>query len=120
MSQDLELFIQHQVSRSLLLVTLPGHGVEDYKVCKENGITEILSPGNTFLHQEHNGSVDEEGKFTALAGELFVGKPIIGEGNQAVVSHLEKLGNLLYSHSFQHKYPYDWRTKQPIIIRYNS
>jgi isoleucyl-tRNA synthetase len=62
-------------------------------------------------------SVDDEGRFTAEAGPLFVGKFVLTEGNDAVLRELQRRGRLLKHENYVHKYPYDWRTKKPVIIR---
>ena len=41
-----------------------------------------------------------------------------GEGNKAVVAALLESGALLREEQYEHKYPYDWRTKKPTIFRY--
>jgi hypothetical protein len=35
-----------------------------------------------------------------------------------VVAALGEVGALLTEESYEHKYPYDWRTKKPTIFRY--
>ena len=84
--------------------TAPGHGHEDYIAAKPLGL-EPLCP------------VDDDGKFTAEAGEQFHGLFVQTEGNKAVLETLASSGSLLHTESFFHRYPYDWRTKQPVIIR---
>lgn len=39
------------------------------------------------------------------------------EGNEEVLVALEEAGGLLAREAYQHKYPYDWRTKKPTIFR---
>ncbi|KAG7360565.1 isoleucyl-tRNA synthetase [Nitzschia inconspicua] len=87
-----------------LVHTAPGHGQEDYQTGLKNGL-ELLSP------------VDDVGKFTIEAGEEFVGLSVLGEGNQAIIDALKSEGALLKAEDYGHKYPYDWRTKQPTIFR---
>eukprot|EP00934_Nitzschia_sp_Nitz4_P004796 Nitzschia sp. Nitz4//scaffold107_size73032//57105//60498//NITZ4_005769-RA/size73032-augustus-gene-0.103-mRNA-1//-1//CDS//3329532620//4786//frame0 len=87
-----------------LVHTAPGHGQEDYQTGLKNGL-EILSP------------VDDAGKFTVEAGEDLVGMNVLGEGNQAVIDKLSANGALLLAEDYEHKYPYDWRTKKPTIFR---
>lgn len=93
-------------SGSGLVHLAPGHGHDDYDVCKSLGL-EISAP------------VDNRGHFTSDAYpqdpqrllDLFVQ----GKGNAAVLELLAE--NVLHVHKYQHKYPYDWRTKKPIIVR---
>ncbi|KAF8428197.1 tRNA synthetases class I-domain-containing protein [Tirmania nivea] len=87
----------------------PGHGMEDYHLCQLHAILPF-SP------------VDNAGCFTEEAlphnPTLLVGKPVQFSGNKAVVELLRDHGALLgLEEKYLHKYPYDWRTKQPVIIR---
>lgn len=50
-----------------------------------------------------------------LANEL-VGKSVLGEGNKTVVQVLQKMGRVLKVERIKHRYPYDWKTDEPIII----
>ncbi|WP_320073160.1 isoleucine--tRNA ligase [Nostoc sp. MG11] len=86
-----------------LVHTAPGHGQEDYIVGQRYGLP-ILAP------------VDDNGNFTQEAGE-FAGLNVLGDGNQAVIDALTAAGCLLKEEPYQHKYPYDWRTKKPTIFR---
>jgi isoleucyl-tRNA synthetase len=87
-----------------LVHTAPGHGQEDYQTGLKAGL-EILSP------------VDNVGKFTIEAGEQFVGKSVLSDGNIAVIDALNDAKALLRVEDYNHKYPYDWRTKKPTIFR---
>lgn len=40
-----------------------------------------------------------------------------GDGNAEVVTALAEAGVLLKEEQYEHKYPYDWRTKKPTIFR---
>lgn len=86
-----------------LVHTAPGHGQEDYIVGQKYGLP-ILSP------------VDDHGNFTSEAGK-FEGLNVLGEGNGAIVEALTEVNSLLKEEPYQHKYPYDWRTKKPTIFR---
>ncbi len=100
-----------------LVHTAPGHGQEDYQVGQRYGLP-ILSP------------VDDRGFFTEEAGK-FAGLKVVdkakndndklklevSEGNQAIINALNEAGSLLHHEAYSHKYPYDWRTKQPTIFR---
>ncbi|BAS56455.1 isoleucyl-tRNA synthetase [Leptolyngbya boryana NIES-2135] len=86
-----------------LVHTAPGHGQEDYQVGQRYGLP-ILAP------------VDDNGDFTEEAGQ-FKGLNVLGEGNTAVIEALQEVRSLLKEEPYQHKYPYDWRTKKPTIFR---
>ena len=89
----------------------PGHGMDDYHVCQAMGIPAFAP-------------VDDAGAFTKDAfpeqPELLEGLPVSDEkrtGSRAVCDYLEKQGLLRAKHNYRHKYPIDWRTKQPVIVR---
>ncbi|MBD3881721.1 isoleucine--tRNA ligase [Phormidium tenue FACHB-886] len=91
-----------------LVHTAPGHGQDDFAVGQRYGLP-ILAP------------VDDEGKFTDEAGQ-FAGLKVVdgnkvSEGNAAVIAALKEAGSLLKEEPYVHKYPYDWRTKKPVIYR---
>eukprot|EP00746_Dinoflagellata_sp_MGD_P067848 gnl/MRDRNA2_/MRDRNA2_28016_c0_seq1.p1 gnl/MRDRNA2_/MRDRNA2_28016_c0~~gnl/MRDRNA2_/MRDRNA2_28016_c0_seq1.p1 ORF type:complete len:1138 (-),score=206.72 gnl/MRDRNA2_/MRDRNA2_28016_c0_seq1:474-3887(-) len=87
-----------------LVHTAPGHGVEDFMTGQKYGL-DVLSP------------VDDAGDFTAEAGERFVGKNVLDDGNKEVIAALRERNALLSEMAYNHKYPYDWRTKKPTIFR---
>ncbi|KAH0543106.1 hypothetical protein FGG08_002532 [Glutinoglossum americanum] len=95
-------------SGSGLVHCAPGHGMEDYEACAKLGI-EVFAP------------VDESGCFTRAAltrdPELLEGKSVLSEGTETVLDYLEANGHILHTHKYVHKYPYDWRSKLPVIIR---
>ena len=43
------------------------------------------------------------------------GKNVLSDGNEAVLGLLDD--DIIMKHKYIHSYPYDWRTKQPVIIR---
>jgi isoleucyl-tRNA synthetase len=95
-------------SGSGLVHLAPGHGMDDYKLCQKYGIGA-------------SAPVDSTGCFTHQASPnnpaLLLGKPVLSSGNKAVLEHLIAKDSLVASHKYKHKYPYDWRSKQPVIIR---
>lgn len=85
-----------------LVHTAPGHGMEDYEACLAHNITPF-SP------------VDDSGRFTKEAGEGLEGKEAFTDGTEAV---LQMLGSdIILQQAYSHKYPYDWRTKKPVMLR---
>ncbi|MGB3136671.1 MAG: isoleucine--tRNA ligase, partial [Nodosilinea sp.] len=86
-----------------LVHTAPDHGEEDFRVGQRYGLP-VLCP------------VDEKGDMTDVAGP-FAGLNVLKDANPAVIEALEKAGSLLKHEPYVHKYPYDWRTKQPTIYR---
>lgn len=83
--------------------TAPGHGAEDYIVCKNYPQLEILVP------------VDEKGYLNELAGEF---KGVFYEkSNPMIIEKLKETGNLLAVEQIIHQYPHCWRCNSPIIFR---
>lgn len=90
----------------------PGHGMEDY---------EALQPLIQASRVSIRAPVDNLGRFDDTASPvkpaLLAGKYVFKEGNQAVLELLRESGLLVHQHEYKHKYPIDWRTKEPVIIR---
>ena len=61
--------------------------------------------------------VDGAGKFTADAGENLEGLPVLSKGSDEIAERLEASGHLLLKEPYGHRYPYDWRTKKPVLMR---
>ncbi len=83
--------------------TAPGHGVEDYDVCRNYPEIPIIVP------------VDENGVLTAEAGQ-FAGLKT-DDANKPIAQHLESTGNLFALKKIIHQYPHCWRCKQPVLFR---
>jgi isoleucyl-tRNA synthetase len=90
----------------------PGHGMEDYEALKpfiQAKQVAVLAP------------VDAMGRFTADAipqdPSLLEGRDVLREGNQAVIDLMREQQSLITSYNYVHTTPYDWRTKEPIIVR---
>jgi isoleucyl-tRNA synthetase len=91
--------------------TAPAHGLEDFTLGLRHGLRPVCP-------------VDEEGRFTrdvaahdeALSRRL-VGLEVLSEGTRAVLEELARRGLLLAEERYVHRYPYDWRTKQPVLVR---
>ena len=85
--------------------TAPGHGVDDYNVCKNNyPELPIIVP------------VDNHGKMTAEAGEQFAGLST-DEASRAIGKHLEEIGAMFAAKRIVHQYPHCWRCKNPVLFR---
>ncbi len=61
--------------------------------------------------------VDAAGRFTAEAGWDLEGVDATTAGSQRVLEGLSSASCLLASAEHRHRYPIDWRTKQPIMTR---
>lgn len=90
-------------SGSGLVHVAPGHGMEDYELCLKHGIPAFAP-------------VDDKGCF--IDGmEWLSGREVLTTGNESVLERLSDHGCLIARHGYKHKYPYDWRSKQPVIVR---
>ena len=83
--------------------TAPGHGAEDFEVCKKYPEVGLVVP------------VDDKGHLTSEAG------PYAGlyykAANKAILKDLKESGALLAEAVIAHQYPHCWRCKDPIIFR---
>ena len=85
--------------------TAPAHGVDDFIACKAAGITDM------------HDYVNEKGQFIDGVGCGLEGKEVLGEGSESVIKLLQDCGQLLHVERYVHRYPYDWRSKTPVITR---
>ncbi len=84
--------------------TAPGHGVDDFNVCKKYEQIGMVVP------------VDSEGRMTEEAGSLCAGMTT-NDANKAIAVHMDKTGSLLAMKKIVHQYPHCWRCKQPVLFR---
>ena len=87
-----------------LVHTAPAHGFEDHLLGVQHGL-------------DLDCIVNDEGRYTSQAGPDLENLFVLGNGNKKIISELKASKALLHESSFVHRYPYDWRTKKPIIIR---
>ncbi len=86
-----------------LVHTAPGFGEDDFNVGKEYGLEVAVT-------------VDEKGYMTKNAGADFEGQfydDVVG----LVINKLSEANVFLAKEKITHSYPFDWRTKKPIIWR---
>jgi isoleucyl-tRNA synthetase len=82
--------------------TAPGHGHDDFVIGKRYGL-DIYCP------------VDNAGRFTPEV-EHFAGQSVF-EANPKIVEFMRERGVLLFTESYEHRYPHCWRCKNPVIFR---
>lgn len=59
--------------------------------------------------------IDDDGCFTKETGDEFSGLNVLNDGANKI---LQRIGeDVLHTDMIKHSYPYDWRTKKPVIIR---
>ena len=83
--------------------TAPGHGMEDFEVCKNYKDLPVVVP------------VDSKGILTDEAGE-FSGIHIKKAGKE-ICNYLDEKGLLFAVKGIEHQYPHCWRCKSEIIFR---
>ena len=81
----------------------PGHGVDDYKQVKHEGL-DVYCP------------VLGDGCYDTSVPDWLIGKSI-WDANNVIVHKLRESKHLLYDYEFDHSYPHDWRSKTPVIFR---
>lgn len=104
-----------------LVHTAPAHGMEDWEAWRAFRLAS--RPGEPL--KDVLCAVDGAGRFSDVLGELveddvrlrLEGKDILKEGTQSVIEVLQERGTLLKEVEVSHKFPYDWRTKKPVIFR---
>ena len=87
-----------------LVHTAPTHGFEDYDIGIKHGLNMTCV-------------IDDDGCYTVDAPLDLVGKEALGIGNDLIIKGLSSSGILLKEQPYLHRYPYDWRTKTPVLIR---
>ena len=93
----------------------PAHGFEDYNTFRALGLLDI---------DEMLCHVDGAGKFTkdvasvvgTDAGKALVGQEVLKGGSVAIIELLKSTGCLIKVEKLKHRFPYDWRTNEPIIV----
>ena len=93
----------------------PAHGAEDYAAFRSAG---LLASGMV-CHVDGVGafSADVADIVGTKAAENLIGKPVLGEGSKAVVDILKTMqGVLVGVERIKHRYPYDWKTGEPVIV----
>ena len=83
--------------------TAPGHGAEDFEVCKNYKNLPVIVP------------VNSKGVLTSEAGNFA--DLDIHKAGKAIYDYLKETGHLFASKTFEHQYPHCWRCKSEIIFR---
>lgn len=83
--------------------TAPGHGVEDFEVCRNYDSIPVIVP------------VDSKGILTEEAGQ-FAGLTTEKAG-KVIADYLRETGHLFALKKLEHQYPHCWRCKNPVLFR---
>ena len=87
-----------------LVHTAPAHGFVDYDIGLRNGL-------------DMSCLVDASGCYTDGVPPGLKGLSVLDEGNGEILARLGSSRLLFREYDYTHRYPYDWRTKRPVIIR---
>lgn len=96
-----------------LVHSAPAHGYDDYVAFRKAGL----------LPKDIRCPVDDEGKFTnevtewAIGVDELVGQDVLKGGTDVMIKLLKGHGSLLAEQTIEHRYPCDWKTKEPILVR---
>lgn len=78
----------------------PAHGEDDYKSCRENGISFV-------------NVVDVSGKYTKVVSD-FAGR-FVKDCDLDIVKVLSERGLLYHKEKYEHSYPFCWRCDTPLL-----
>lgn len=103
--------------------TAPAHGQDDFIVALKHQIPIVNIQSFHFIGSiltyfsllYQLNLIDDEGNYNGETGSEFKGLNVLVEGQQKVLDHLKK--NIVHYERYEHSYPYDWRTKLPVILR---
>ena len=87
--------------------TAPGHGVDDYNVCRAYEAKGVKI-GMTVPVDDQGRMNEEAGKYNGLT---------LDEANKAIFADLEAAGLMLAWEDVVHQYPHCWRCHKPIVFR---
>nr|CAD7588297.1 unnamed protein product [Timema genevievae] len=114
-----EASYQHPCWPEEELPFLPGDHVN---VTKGTGLAHCApahGPDDFLIALKHNLAVechvDGDGCFSDKVPVSLRGLPVLTKGTEAALQLLS--GDILHVEDYVHSYPYDWRTKQPVIWR---
>lgn len=98
-----------------LVHSAPAHGHDDYVAFQKAGLlpSDLRSP------------IDDDGCLTedvvdwaeTEAARSLVGKNVLGDAVPAVIDLLREQKALLAEDTIEHRYPLDWKSKEPVIVR---
>ncbi|KAF7300647.1 hypothetical protein HMN09_00950200 [Mycena chlorophos] len=96
----------------------PAHGAEDYLALLNLG---LLKKHEMICHVGSAGEFTKDVVQTVGdAGSVLVGESVLDGGSRKIVELLKEVDALVKIQRIKHRYPYDWRTDQPIILTATS
>ena len=88
--------------------TAPGHGHEDYDICRKYDAEGKVHIGLVVPVDDHGKMNEEAGKYCGLTTD---------EANEAIFADLQACGALYAFEDIIHQYAHCWRCKSPILYR---
>lgn len=108
------------VAGSGLVHCAPAHGAEDYNTFRSLGL--LSNAASILCHVDETGAFSPE--IANVVGEeaaaSLVGKNVLVEGSEAMLQLLNNQRRFFKAEKFRHRYPYDWKTKEPVIVTYDT
>lgn len=109
----------------------PAHGLDDYHTWQAY---QLKNKTTAAAKEDLINPIDKEGQYTKQVDEMLLNKPLVnvpadvsfaglyalGKGGRDIFELLYQDGWILGDWPMQHSYPYDWRTKLPVITRATS
>lgn len=98
----------------------PAHGAEDYNTFRSLGL--LSNAASILCHVDETGAFSPE--IANVVGEevaaSLVGKDVLVKGSEAMLQLLNKQRRFFKAEKMRHRYPYDWKTKEPVIVTYDT
>ncbi|KAH7907567.1 tRNA synthetases class I-domain-containing protein [Hygrophoropsis aurantiaca] len=99
----------------------PAHGAEDYLAFRSLGLLQGTTT-DMLCHVDGNGYFADS--VASIVGhdvaKSLVGQDVLKGGSKAIVQLLGQAGSLVKMQKIKHRYPYDWKTNEPIIVTATS
>lgn len=107
----------NNVSGTGLVHIAPAHGEIDYEISSANGIipsTPVTEKG-TYGYDPTNEAI--QWNFNINFADVKYPKVLDKSTDEKIFAFLKENNMLLHEHAYTHSYPYDWRSKKPVITR---
>ena len=92
------------VSGTGIVHAAPAFGPEDFELAQKYH-TKVVVP------------IDDKGCFTSECADKALANQFYQTAQKHILTKLQQQNNLFDQAAFQHQYPHDWRTHQPVIYR---
>ena len=114
-------FISHPTANNIsgtgLVHIAPSHGEIDYEISYENNITPSTPVTEKGTYDYDPINKPNEWNFNIDFGNVRYPKVLDKDTGSKIFSFLKEKNLLLFDHEYVHSYPYDWRSKKPVITR---